>query len=253
MQINTLSRSGFKAYAGPLTDEQGLNHRIQPNEASAISALKQPPVFSKDGKFMALMRNSSTVIEILDCSGPSRVAVCELPCPEAQSIEFSPRGTYAMTWTRPSKPTSDNDDAQSSSSGNLQIWRVADGSIVISFFQKVSKRDVVQWTDDERLMFHLVTNEVQIFAGDDLARGIVAKVHHKGLTLFKAAPTSSPAHIAVFTPEASGKPARISLYKYEIGKGEVAGPGNSRTMFAATDASCLWNSTGNENSLHIIV
>jgi len=237
MQINTLSRSGFKCYVGPTTDEQGVNHRIQVNEASAISALKQPPVFSKDGKFIALMRNSSQGIEIHDCgtSSSARLLVCELICPEVQSVEFSPRSTYAITWSR---------------DGNLQIWRVVDGLLMISFSQKISKRDVVQWTEDERLMFHQVTNEVQIFAGDDLSRGIVAKIHHKGLTLFKASPSSNPAHVAVFTPEASGKPARISLYKYEVGKSEVVGPGNSRTMFAATDASCLWNSTGDTVLVH---
>lgn len=241
MQINTLSRSGFKSYAGPLTDESGLNHRLQFDDSSLITALKQPPVFSKDGKFIALLRNSSSTVDIQDCSGDTRTSKCELPCPEAQVIEFSPRGTYVIVWSRPTKPSS---DGETSTTGNLQIWRVADGTLAIAFFQKVSKRDVVQWTEDERLMFHLVTNEVQIFAGDDIGRGIIAKVHHKGVTLFKASPVSNPAHIAVFTPEASGKPARVNLYKYEIGK-EVTGPGNSRSMFAATDATCLWNSTGN--------
>jgi hypothetical protein len=79
------------------------------------------------------------------------------------------------------------------------------------------------------------------------------------------------ASIAVFNPEASGKPARVTLYQFKpqsevevegilnvaitviiiiiiiiiiMNMFYLSGPGNSRTMFAATDATLLWNSTG---------
>ena len=64
----------------------------------------------------------------------------------------------------------------------------------------------------------------------------------------QVAPSSSPASVAVFNPEAGGKPARVSIYRF-IG-GEVQGPTNSRTMFAATEASLHWNSSGDRLLVH---
>lgn len=44
---------------------------------------------------------------------------------------------------------------------------------------------------------------------------IIDKVYHKGLTQFSITPTISPCiTIAVFTREAGGNPARVTLYKY---------------------------------------
>lgn len=79
---------------------------------------------------------------------------------------------------------------------------------------------------------------------------IHAQVYHKGFTQFHITGTVSPyVSVAVFNPEAGGKPARVALYRFtpssdSTGTTNVTGPVSSRTIFAASEAKLMWNSTG---------
>jgi uncharacterized protein with WD repeat len=77
------------------------------------------------------------------------------------------------------------------------------------------------------------------------------------LTQFHVTPTVLPyISVAVFNPEAGGKPARVTLYRFHPARllsGEdcdsekgpvVEGPVSSRTIFAASEAKLTWNATG---------
>ena len=54
---------------------------------------------------------------------------------------------------------------------NLHVWRVLDGALLGSFFQRAQANWAPQWTDDETRMSRLVSNEVQVYSSDDLAKG----------------------------------------------------------------------------------
>lgn len=127
------------------------------------------------------------------------------------------------------------------------VWDVKTGLAVASYSQKIYKPDLIQWTRDEEYCFRLVSNEIHIYRGqmmiscaasstveggggggsDAMGRApvdIIDKVYHKGLTQFSITPTISPCiTIAVFTREAGGNPARVTLYKYSPDNDNAAG------------------------------
>ena len=166
----------------------------------------------------------------------------ELPTSEVLAAEFSPLGTFVVTFTRPVKGS-----ATDAGEGNLKIWRVSDGSIQGAYHQKVLKKDVIQWDKSESVCMRIVSNELHVLRGQATLEGIIGKLYHKGCSQFKLAPISEgcAACVVVFNPEAGGKPARASIHKLgKIGDPELSEAVNSRTMFSANEANLHWNSLG---------
>ena len=253
MKVNTLSRSGFKVYDAPKFDTEpdtsfAINYRIElTDKLCSFPTLTQAPIFTNDGKKAAFVRGRNMAIEIFNCE--TDTLIYEIPCVDAQNVDLSPLGNYLITWSRPTKPANGEETVE----GNLKIWDTKNGTVVISFSQKIAKNDIIQWTNDEKLMFHSVSNELHIYDAENLGKGILNKVLHKGFTIYKVSSLSSPnVHIALFNPEGGGKPARVAIYSYQKteGNSEVKGPLNSRTMFAATEGNCYWNSVGTSLLVH---
>jgi uncharacterized protein with WD repeat len=163
---------------------------------------------------------------------------------DAQSIDFSPLGTYLVTWSPRSQLKSESETP------NMKIWRVSDGEMVAGHCQKVNKKDAIQWNDDESFFFKLVTNEVQIFDGRNIKEGFITRVHKKGLSQFSAAPSAQPA-LAIFSPEMKGNPGNISIYLKDSGSsGYSDSPVASRSLMAASEATMLWNCSGTAVLVH---
>ena len=135
---------------------------------------------------------------------------------------------------------------------NLMDHRMSDMSLVGSFFQKAYKKDTLQWTDDEKYLSLLVTNEVRILKADDFTA--VGKCIHKGMTQFRLSPGVAEGEagytIGTFVPEKGGKPALVCLYTWTEGTEMASGPHNSRTVFAASEASMMWNRSGTSLLIH---
>lgn len=113
-------------------------------------------------------------------------------------LNFSPLGTYLITWERPSK------DENGNPTRNLKVWRVIDGSgeehtAVGSFVQKSQTSWNLQHTSDEQFCARAVTNEVQFYKSDDLST-VWNKLRVEGVTDFALAPGKNHS-VAVFIPE----------------------------------------------------
>ena len=97
--------------------------------------------------------------------------ITTFPVQNVFELNFSPLGTYLITWERPSK------DENGNPTKNLKVWRVveaAEHTVVGSFVQKSQTSWNLQHTADERLCARAVTNEVQFYESNDLeqaARG----------------------------------------------------------------------------------
>ena len=256
--------------------------------------LRINPVYSPDGRTMCTVfeskPNVGSNVSLYDAE--NGMLQLELPIGDAEQASFSPHGTFLVTWSRPKGKGSATEGARDG--GNLRIWLVAAenaaaGRLVSSYSQKVFKSDTVQWTADEQHCFRLVTNEVHIFKGLDMLNSatldgklaavddageeaerdgesagsrllVVGKVQHRGLTQFRVSPAAPTDYgcacfVSVFTPEAGGKPARVSVYRYtpvrsDGGVGGVEGPVCSRTIFAASEARMMWNSLGSALLVH---
>lgn len=183
--------------------------------------------------------------------------------PDSQAIQLakcSPRGSYLLTWQRPVK-TPDGNDA------NLKIWDAQKGSILKAFHCKKATLDTLQWTYDESLLFHMVTNEIHIYNNEWKQ---VAKVRSKDVASFSL-PTSKglPKNIApsihneqptkylftTFSPSIKGKPSRVDLLRYPDKMGRdssystidtstniPSGPSlTSKSLFSAEEVQVHWS------------
>ncbi len=238
-QILVRGKTGLQGYTGPNSGNAIMENGVY----SGITNLRSSPVYSNDGQILAIIYETKNLTLYNTSNGD---ILTEIPFSDIQKVEFSPKGTFLVTWSRPTKGSA-SDEAD----GNLRVWHVQSGVMTAAYSLKTYKADSIQWTVDEAYCFRLVTNEVHIFDGSNLNGGILEKVRHKGLISFKVTPTSVPyVSIAVFNPDAGGKPARVSLYQFKGAGHAVEGPLNSRTIFAASEAKFLWNSTGTSLLVH---
>ena len=197
IKVNTLSRLGFKTFAVPPADENNGQYTLSPAQnLGDIKSLFQPPIYTIDGKYAACFKSNNDPIEIIN--NETETIDCIINITEVQHIEFSPLGNYLLTWSRPKKTTGDQQPE-----GNLHIWHIPSGVLLKSFYQKVYKTNLIQWTNDEKLLFYMVTNEVQIYTIISANEGEkessvnstmgdnVKKLYHKGLTSYKASNSTS--------------------------------------------------------------
>ena len=175
-----------------------------------------------------------------------------------QLAKCSPRGSYLVTWQRPVKTEDGND-------GNLKVWDAQSGQLLKALNCKKATLDTLQWTYDESLVFHMVTNEIHIYNTDEWKR--VGKVRSKDVASFSlptakgypknasAAPSSQTEKKYVFTVfcPSKGKPSRVELLRYPDKMGRdsstcidganiPSGPAlTSKSLFNAEEVNVQWS------------
>ena len=197
IKVNALSRLGFKTFVVPSADENTGQYTLSPAQnLGEIKTLFQPPIYTNDGKYAACFKSKNDPIEIIN--NETETIVCIINITEVQHIEFSPLGNYLLTWSRPKKTTGDQQPE-----ANSHIWHIPSGVLLKSFYQKVYKNNLIQWTNDETLLFYMVTNELQIYTilstTEEENESSVAstisnnakKLYHKGLTSYKVSNSPS--------------------------------------------------------------
>jgi len=173
-----------------------------------------------------------------------------------QLAKCSPRGSYILTWERPNSASTTN--------GNLKIWNPKTGSFLHGYSCKKATLSTLQWTYDETLMFHLVTNEVHIYNPSTFNR--VGKVRCQNIASFslpdvKGYPPNTTSSneeeekylLTAFIPGVKGKPARIDLLRYPDRMGRESSTLNddtnipsgpslaSKSLFSAEEAIVQWS------------
>lgn len=161
--------------------------------------------YSPCGRYFAWATNDG--VTCVDTS--SGRVIANLPTPNVYELGFSPRGSYIITWERPSK------DEAGDAVKNLKVWRtveeVADGAekeVVGRFVQKSQTGWNLQYTFDERYCARAVNNEVQFYESGNLAIPW-NKLRVEGVADFALSPGNNYS-IAVFIPER--KVSKINPY-----------------------------------------
>ena len=159
-----------------------------------------------------------------------------------QAIAFSPKGTYLLTFQRPSK------GEDGAASKNLKLWNVHNGGTeVLSMHQKILDRGhwpTVQFSSDESLALHAVTNTLHIYKTLSFDAGPCAKLPVKGLSVFSLGP--SKLLVATYVPEAKGAPGHAAIYDIS-GLPESARVQSSpqplcrKSFFRANDCRLIWS------------
>lgn len=121
-------------------------------------------LFSPNG--MNLVRLTSNSIEILNTEDNTSkpILITDIPLTRVQKFAWSPKSNFLVTWHKPDTTTptttgTDNDKPI----GNLRVYEASTGKLLSHFsMKKISSMSwpVLQWTSDESLCLHLVTNEV---------------------------------------------------------------------------------------------
>lgn len=154
-------------------------------------------------------------------------------------LAFSPRGTFLITWERPTK-----DDAGDAVK-NLKVWRTAEDitensekPLMGRFVQKSQTGWNLQYTSDEKYCARVVTNEVQFYESVDLGT-VWNKLRVEGVTDFAISPGNSYS-IAVFIPERKGQPAAVKIFLVP----EFKTPVSQKTFFKGDKVQLKWNQHG---------
>ncbi|KAK4242859.1 eukaryotic translation initiation factor 2A [Achaetomium macrosporum] len=192
-------------------------------------------VYSPCGRYFAYASNEGVVV--VDASVGH--VLTSLPIAAVYELGFSPRGTYLITFERPSKD--ENGDATK----NLKIWRtiedLAEGvekQPIGQFVQKSWTGWNLQYTADEKYCARNVTNEVQFYNSNDLST-VWNKLRVEGVVDFAIAPGLNQ-NVAVFVPERKGQPAAVKVYNIP----SFNSPISQKTFFKGDKVQLKWNALG---------
>lgn len=243
-------RRGLLAYEGPAFTSGGEDvsadkYDLSPVAFPEYSNLRISPVHDPTGRLLCLAPDRQKLVLLSAVDGS---VVVELDNVDAQKVEFSPLGSYLITWSSPTKGS-----ATEAPEGNLRIWNTSTGAMLAAYSQKTYRNNIVQFTDDERYCFRQGTNEVCIYTNGQFAQSdCVERIHQKGFTQFSITPSWEPKIIvAFFNPEAGGKPAKVTLFSFrKTLQYEVEGPLGTRTIFGANEAKLMWNKQGTSLLIH---
>ncbi|KAJ2017363.1 hypothetical protein GGI01_002245 [Coemansia sp. RSA 376] len=184
--------------------------------------------YSANGKYLAW--SSATEVRIVDAESLNTVSV--IARPSIVSVQFSPSGTYVVTWERYNK----SDDFEASQ--NLRVWDSVTGEQRGAFTQKTFSDRALQWTDDERYCAKLFSGEVRFYAPTALSKAALT-LKLDGITAFSVSPGLAPS-VAVFVPERGSKPALVRMYAVGAFTRAVA----NKTFFKAESVDFHWHKLG---------
>ena len=232
-----LDVKGFLAPPG----ESGLSSydiEEDPLLSSPSCSLRINPLFTTNGEFVCLVPDATDSPIVVKNTNTGEI-FREIQCKNVQHVEFSPLGTYLVTWHPRAGPDIPN----------MKIWEITSCEVVLQFVQAVYKAGAIQWNGDESFFFKQVSNEVQVFDGKAIREGVKSKIHCKSLAQFKASSLNPPA-VAAFVPEMKGNPGRVSIYTCESVTSVLDTPVASKSLMSASEAEIMWNYKGTSVILH---
>lgn len=219
--------------------------------------------FSPDGKKL-LVHLPSVGVQLFDLTKED-VASSAITLEHSKAVQFmsfSAAGSYIVTYQKMNKASTADGETPSQ---NLLIWSSTTGKVLHGFQSKVMKRDQwppIQWTADETLAFHLVTNEIHVYHGHVFSDTSNQTLYHDkikctGVSNFSVPPKRILTNpilegkyvLSTFVPEQKGKPARISLLRYPDKCGNTENPKSgpllvTKSFYQAEECSVKWSPKG---------
>lgn len=119
--------------------------------------------------------------------------ISTLPADNVHELGFSPRGTFTITWQRPSK------QEDGGATKNLRVWNTETAEPVAAFHQKSQTGWNLQFTDDEKYCARAVTNEIHFYEPKDMTQ-VWGHLRVEGVTEFALSPGKNY-NVAVFIAE----------------------------------------------------
>lgn len=234
------------------------NDMIDTKSSMMISS----PIYSHNGNILAFTkRGINSTIRLFDTKTDLEICKPINIIDIGSDIVFSPLDNYIITWSN---------YKASINQGNLKIFQLptihsleSEVTLVCSFVLKVYQKHTIQFTNDEKYVFHLHQNEVRMLELNTTSNEykIYAKISLKNVSQFQISnvllnekTNDSFVYITTFVPEMNGKPAFVSLYSISYSHINLKDKINtevielskiiSRTIFAANEVNFLWHPKG---------
>ncbi|KAJ1523460.1 hypothetical protein ONE63_001315 [Megalurothrips usitatus] len=158
--------------------------------------------------------------------------LAEIPRPRVSCLQFSPKGTYLMTW-EPCVTTTAGPGGP-----NLGIYNAENGELVKDFIHKKQTGWEPQWTQDEKLCGRCVNDEL-LFYEDAKFDTVAHRVREQKVANFALAPGTAPYHVLCYMPGKSGQPSFGRLFQYP--KFEPQSSLANKSFFQADRVEMYWN------------
>ncbi|XP_034939698.1 eukaryotic translation initiation factor 2A [Chelonus insularis] len=220
------SSKGINLYHGPPVYEDVPE--FTKDESKACRTM----VFSPDGKYFGWITDK--VIKICLCSNWSVVAVIEKP--KVFSLQFSPLGTFLMTWM-PFIVSKDNPQG----SPQMHFWKSENGENVASFTQKRQVDWEPQWSKDEKICGMLINNNVYFYENANFEKSTCKMTLGNGAK-FKISPKKEPYVIACYLPGKQGQPSIAQIVQYP--NFDTTQSLARKSFFQSDSVQFLWNTNG---------
>jgi translation initiation factor 2A len=189
-------------------------------------------LFDPQGKYFAWV--NGTCVKVVATS--TWKVLAEIQRPKVSNLEFSPKGTYLMTW-EPFIVTQSNPQG----GPNLHIFKSECGELVKDFIHKKQIGWEPQWSSDEKLCARNVNNEILFYDVPNF--DVVAhKIHIQKVADFSVSPGTSPYHILCYVPGNSGQPSFGRLFQFP--KFESTNSLANKSFFQADKVDMFWNKRG---------
>ncbi|KAI5790628.1 eukaryotic translation initiation factor eIF2A-domain-containing protein [Peziza echinospora] len=207
-----------------------------PPTYEALQGFKRPEgnlrccTYSPDGKWFAWATQEDVKVVLAE-TGEIETT---LPAAGVHEIGFSPRGSYIITWERPSKQEDGN------ASKNLKVWKTETAEPVTAFVQKSQVGWNLQYTYDEKYCARAVTNTIQFFEPENMST-VWNHLRVEGVTEFALSPGKNYS-IAVFIAERKGAPAIVRTYTVP----DFTNPTSQKSFFKADKITMTWNDLGTQ-------
>ncbi|KFY76790.1 hypothetical protein V499_03667 [Pseudogymnoascus sp. VKM F-103] len=188
-------------------------------------------IYSPCGRYFAWAAVEG--VHVVDSATGSPVA--DLPVPNVYELAFSPRGSYVITWERPSK------DEAGDAVKNLKVWRTieeGERTVLGRWVQKSQTGWNLQYTADEKYCARVVTNEVQFYESHELAVPW-NRLRAEGVADFALSPGNNNS-VAVFIPQRKGQPAAVKVFNVP----QFGTAVSQKTFFKGDKVQLKWNALG---------
>ncbi|CEM25273.1 unnamed protein product [Vitrella brassicaformis CCMP3155] len=223
MRYHTLTKDGLSVFDSPSANEPAKRW-------DGVGTA----VWSKDGTKLAISTKAHpSCVELIDGDTLATSQILDGGSPVRQ-FSFSPLATYLISLHK--YDADQNKD-------NFIIWDVAKGEAVCRFpLKSLGKAGwpPVKWTPKEKYAARMVSNEVQVFDGQNVSLSdAIGKIYLTNVAYFEPAPEEGNA-IALFVPEMKGAPASARVYSFN----DLQAPVCSKSFFQAQEVKIKWNFNG---------
>ncbi|PVU97987.1 hypothetical protein BB559_001827 [Furculomyces boomerangus] len=214
----------FGVYYGPPRSDEVAEFKRSEQELRVMK-------YSATGQHLAWASTENVTIT----SAENYQTLAVIPETKVVALEFSPKGTYLMTYERFVKT------AEGQVHRNLKIYRSADGSFLGSFTQKNMSDWHLQWPQDESCCAQLLNGTINFYRPTENMGNSPPdmKLSLEGLKSFSISPGLSPA-VAVFIPERKGAPAAVRMYSLGSFTHVLA----NKSFYKAEKVEFIWHNLG---------